>query len=554
MNKPYNRRKFLRDAGTSVLGLSVLGSFRVEAAPQFDLVLKGGTILDGTGGPAWKADIGLRGNSIAAVGEIALGQARRVVDVAGLHVAPGFIDIHSHSDRSIVTYPGAESRVLQGITTEITGNCGGSAAPRSVRPDDEPERERPAWTDVASYFEVLEKTGISVNHALLLGHGTLRLNAIGMVDRRLTKDELQGMLRAVADGMDHGAIGLSTGLEYTPGRYSPTEEIVALAQVVARRGGLYASHIRNEEATLLEAVNEAIAIGRRTGVRVEVSHLKAAGQPNWGKQDAAIHMIESARRGGVDVLADAYPYTAYSTGVSIFLEPWAREGGGKAIAKRLRDPETRARIRREVIPRVASDPGDYDLIVIASLRTEKNRWTIGKNFVEIGDEWNLEPIDALLRLLEEEDGRISFVGHGMSPANVAKVLAHPLVMIGSDGSSMAPVGDAARTRPHPRSYGTYPRLLGHYVRDEKVLDLPAAIRKMTSMPADHAGLRNRGRIARGQKADLVVFDADTVREVSSFADPHRYPVGIRHVLVNGTPVVEEGKHTGERPGQVLRGS
>jgi N-acyl-D-aspartate/D-glutamate deacylase len=324
-----------------------------------------------------------------------------------------------------------------------------------------------------------------------------------------------------------------------------------MARIVARRGGLYASHIRNEEVALLEAVNEAIEIGRRAGVRVEVSHLKAAGRPNWGKQRAAINLIESARRSGIDVLADAYPYTAYSTGLSIFLEPWAREGGTQAIVRRLQDAQQRACIREEVAVRLASDPGDYDLVVIARLHTEKNLALVGKNLVEIGEGWKIEPLDVLLRLLEEE-GSVSFIGHGMSAANVEMVLAHPLVMIGSDGTSMAPVGRAAQARPHPRSYGTCPRVLGHYVRERGLFDLPTAVKKMTSMPADQVGLADRGRIARGQKADLVVFNAATVTDEATFEAPHRYPVGIRHVLVNGAFVVEQGRHTGARPGRVLR--
>jgi N-acyl-D-amino-acid deacylase len=333
--------------------------------------------------------------------------------------------------------------------------------------------------------------------------------------------------------MDHGAFGLSTGLEYTPGNYTPTDEIVAMTRVVARRGGFYASHIRNEEAGLLEAVDEATEIGRRTGARVQVSHLKAAGKPNWSKQRAALDLIAAARAAGVEVLADAYPYTAYSTGLTILLETWAREGDEHALVARLRDPETRRRIRGEAAARVHNDPGGYDLIVISRVRTEKNRATVGMNLAEIAETWSVDPVDALLRLLEEESGSVSFVGHGMSEANVEMVLAHPLVMIGSDGVSMAPVGKAAETRPHPRSYGAFPRVLQHYVRDRQLFDLPTAIRKMTSMPADQVGLRDRGRLARGQKADLVVFDAGSVEDRATFEKPHQYAGGIVHVLVGG---------------------
>jgi N-acyl-D-amino-acid deacylase len=352
--------------------------------------------------------------------------------------------------------------------------------------------------------------------------------------------------------MDQGAFGLSTGLEYTPGRYTPTDEIVAMARVVARRDGLYASHTRNEESALLEAVNEAIEIGRRSGARVEISHLKAAGRPYWTKQRAALDLIEGARSQGVEVLADAYPYTAYSTGLTVLFENWALDGGTPALLGRLRDPEARARIRKETDARVPKEPGGYDLIVISDVRGEKNRAVVGKNLLEIAALWKLEPVDALLQLVEEEEASVGYVGHGMSPENVELVLAHPLVMIGSDGYSMAPEGRAAQTRPHPRSYGAYARVLGHYCRERKLMELPTAVRKMTSMPADQVGIRDRGRLAKGMKADIVIFDAAAVRDEASFDDPQRYAAGIPHVLVNGVAVVEQGRHTGERPGRMLR--
>lgn len=543
---------------TAVAGAALGGRARATASPAFDLVIRGGTVVDGTGGPPYASDLGLNGDAIAAVGTISADQGRRVLDATGLHVCPGFIDIHTHSDGDILAYPTADSRVRQGVTTELAGNCGASAAPLAGRGVEDRRREflddgvAADWTSVGSYLALLERTGISINQALLLGQGTLRENAIGNVDRPLSPGEMAGVLRAVEQGMEEGAFGLSTGLEYTPGRYTPTAEIVAMARVAARYGGLYASHIRNEETTLLEAVDEAIAIGRQSGARVEVSHLKASGRPNWGKQRAALDLIESARRDGVAVLADAYPYTAYSTGLSIMLPAWAREGGNADVVGRLRDPAARARIRTEVIAQIAAELGEYDLIVISRVKTAANRALVGRNMAEIAASWRIEPVDAILRLLEEEDASVGFIGHGMSPENVETVLRHPLVMIGSDGSSMAPVGKAAETRPHPRSYGAFARVLGHYRRERGLFDLAAAVRKMTSMPADQIGLRDRGRIARGARADLVVFDAAGVKDEATFDDPHRYPSGIRHVLVNGALVVEAGAHTGARPGRGLR--
>ena len=325
-----------------------------------------------------------------------------------------------------------------------------------------------------------------------------------------------------------------------------------MSRVVARRGGLYASHIRNEEAALLDAVREAIDIGRQSGARVEVSHLKAAGRVNWKMQQAAIDLIEEARMQGINVLADAYPYTAYSTGLTVLFLPWVLDGGTAAMMRRLRNTSDRPRIRKELETYVANDPGDYDLIVISSVHTAANKNLVGKNIKEIAAIWKAEPVDAILRLIEEEEGAVSYVGHGMSPENVSLVLSHPLVMIGSDGVSMAPQGKALETKPHPRSYGAYPRVLGYYARDQHIFNLPVAVKKMTSMPADQAGLKDRGRIAPGKKADVVVFDATTVKDVATFEDPQRYPVGIRHVLVNGVQVIANSEHTGKRPGKVLR--
>ena len=550
------RRSFLKLAGCAIAA-SALRPAAVFAAPRFDLVLRGGLLLDGTGLAAYPADVGIIGDRIAAIGSISPEQGSRLLDVSGLHVCPGFIDIHSHSDGDILLHPRADNRVRQGITTELTGNCGRSAAPLTAAGANVVRRWygkfgiEATWTGVGSFCDVLDNAGLSVNQALLAGQGTIRANAIGYADRGLSACEKAAVVRAVEEAMDEGAFGLSTGLEYTPGCYTPTDEIITMARVVGRYGGLYASHIRNEGTKLLEAVDEAIAIGRASGARVQISHLKASGRPNWSKQQAALRLIASARRDGVPVLADAYPYTAYSTTLTILLPTAALEGGTARLLRRLRDAAWREWIRREVEDRMARELGDYALVVIARVNTLANQAWVGWTVKDVADAWGVHPADAVLRLIEEERGSVSIIGHGMSPENVETVLRDPFVMLGSDASAMSGASRAPGG-PHPRSYGAFARLLAFYVVERRALDLAEAVRKMTSMAADQIGLTDRGRIARGQKADVVVFDAARVKDQATYQQPRQYPIGIPYVLVNGVAVVENGRHTGARPGRALR--
>lgn len=552
-----DRRTFLALAAASASACTSAPRARSERRYDFDLVLRGGRVLDGTGAAARVVDLGLRGGTIAAIGELDPQRAARTLELRGLCVAPGFIDIHTHSDADVFAYPGDESRLLQGITTEITGNCGGSAAPRDPATSAEDDAELAAdgitarWTDVASYRRALEELRPATNQGLLLGQGTLRTHVAHLANRALSARELERVQRELEIGLEQGALGLSSGLEYVPGRYTPTEELVALCRIVARHRKLYASHVRNEEAGLVEAIDEALRIGRESGARTQISHLKAAGKPNWSKQGIVLESIERARAGGVDVLADAYPYTAYSTGLTVFLSDAAREGGADAIVARLKDPAQRATIRAELLPRVASDPGGFELVVIASVGRGVNREAIGRDLAAIAEQRRIEPVDALLALLEEEHADVGFVGHAMSEENVTRVLRHPLVMIGSDGRAMAPRGRALETQPHPRSYGAFARVLARYVRELRVLELPDAIRKMTSMPAGQLGLADRGRIAAGMQADLVVFDPELVKDEASFDAPHRAASGFVHVFVNGVAAVADGRVTGQRAGRVL---
>lgn len=546
-----DRRQFLVAAAGAVAACSTARSRGLAPGERCDLLLQGGLVVDGSGGPAFAADVAIRGDRIAGIGSYDARDAGSVLDARGLHVAPGFVDIHTHSDRSILRWPGADSRVRQGCTTEITGNCGSSAAPRDAAADAEAEPGAPpAWTDVRSYIAAWQQKDPALNQAMLVGHGSLRRAVLGDADRAATADELAAMARRLERALAEGAIGMSTGLEYVPGIYTGAAEIEHLAAIVAAHGGLYASHMRSEEEHLLAAVDETIAVGRRTGVRVQVSHLKACGRPNWGLLDAAIARIEAARRDGVDVMADAYPYTAYSTTLTILLEPWSREGGSAAIVERLRDPALRAKMLAELGPHVERDPGAFDLVVVASVAAADHQACVGRSIAAIAAMWKVEPPEAVLRLLEASAGDVSYVGHGMADAGVERVLAHPLVMIGSDGRAMAP-GGRVLERPHPRSYGTFPRVLGLYCRERRLFDLPTAVRKMTAMPAERARLRDRGTIAVGAFADLVAFDAATIVDRATYDAPQEFPVGIAHVLVNGEPVVQGGQPTARRPGRFV---
>jgi len=541
-----NRRELLRAGAVGAAGW-MLRPWRgsAETTTSCDFLLRGGTLVDGLGSPPRPADLAILGDRIAAIaspGELAAGTATRVLDLDGRVVAPGFVDLHSHSDWTLLECPTADSRIRQGITTEITGNCGSSAAPES------PEGGK---FDVATYLRELETRRVAVNVALLIGQGTLRVKELGSDDRPATAAELARMIADLESAMDAGALGLSTGLEYVPGIFTPTAEIEALARVVARRGGLYASHMRNEEAKLLDAIEEALEVARRTGVRTELSHLKIVGRRNWPRMGEAIARLERARAEGLDVTADVYPYTAYSTGLSILLPAWAREGGTDAMAARFGDPATRASIRDAVSAYVTSDPGDFDLVVISAVGEHGRLDAIGRSIAAIAKGDGVEPAETVVRLLEVSGEEVSYVGFGMSEENVAKVLTHPLVGFGSDGYALR-AEDVDAEQPHPRSYGAAVRVLARYCRDLGLLDLPTAIRKLTAFPADRAGLADRGRLLPGCFADLVVFDLAKLTDPATYEHPKRYPGGIDHVFVNGVPAIRDGEATGERAGRALR--
>jgi len=536
-------------------GRSALGH-RGERA---NILISGGTVVDGTGAPARRADVAIRGDRIAAVGDLSSYAADAGVDAAGLVVAPGFIDMHTHSDLSLLINPRAESKLRQGVTTEVIGQCGFSPAPTPrARSEDVRAIFGPwarhvdwCWGGFGDYLDALRERRTSVNVVPVVGHTSCRVGVMGEESRAPSSAELAEMRSAVEAAMEEGAFGLSSGLVYAPGMFADTDEVVALAEGIAPDNGVYFTHIRGEADTLLDAIAEAIEIGRRAGTPVQISHLKAQSRENWGKVEAALAAIEKAREEGIDVTYDVYPYTAWNTGLGQLLPSWAREGGDEATLERLSDPGRRARIRSEIAAAAAADPGRWEQRLLASVDTEANRPLQGLTIAEIAARRDAAPEDVVIELLLEERCNASMVGFGMWEEDVRRALAHPLAMIGSDAAAVAPYGVLGKGHPHPRTYGTFARVLGHYARDEGVLSLEDAVAKMTSRPAARLGLADRGRIARDMAADIVIFDPDTIAARATYEEPHQYAGGVRYVIVNGMVELEGEEHRGRGAGRML---
>jgi N-acyl-D-amino-acid deacylase len=528
---------------------------------MFDLKIEGATVIDGSGVPGFRADVAVQGDAIAAIGDLSQEPAGARLQAAGLALAPGFIDMHSHSDWRLWSNRRAESKIRQGVTTEVVGNCGFSPAPVTREFVDDlrgfalylPKGMDFSWRSVAEYLQRFDQDGLALNVIQLIGHGTLRIAAMGFARRPPSAAEMARMERLLTDGIEQGAWGLSTGLIYAPGSFAETAEIVALGRAAGRHRGFYASHIRGEGATLLDAMREAIQVGRDGELPVQVSHIKAAGRQNWGRVSEALALVDSARTEGLDVMADVYPYTASSTTLRTLLPDWALEGGVEAMLARLADPAERARIRRDleapptgggVLGRVG-----WDDIMVAYCERRKD--AEGKRLSELGASLDRNPLDAALDLIADEGGKGYMILFQLDEADVRQALAHPAVMIGSDGSALAATGELAQGKPHPRSYGTFPRVLGEYAREQRVLTLAQAVHKMTGLPARRLGLRDRGTVRAGARADLVLFDPRRVVDRATYEEPHRYPAGIEHVIVNGRFVIKHGEHTGSLPGRVL---
>jgi N-acyl-D-amino-acid deacylase len=559
-----DRRTFVGTTAGLLAGVSgILPSVRILVRPgrrrvTADVLVRGALVYDGSGAPPVQADVAVAGDRIEAVGRVLEAPGAQVMDLTGLALAPGFVDIHSHTDLVLAVDPGAPSKIRQGVTTEVTGQDGDSIGP--WREDEAREtRERYAsrygvefdFDDLGGFFRWLERNAPGINLASMVGAGTVRAYVIGNDDRPATTDELERMAALVADAIHDGACGLSTGLEYVPGAFADLGELLALARPLRGTGLPYASHMRNEDDHLMGAIEEALNVGRGAGVPVQISHLKAQGQRNWWKAESVLRLLEAARADGLDVMYDRYPYVAYSTGLSSMFPVWARDGGTDRFLQRLDDPAVAPRIEEAVRAKVAQ-LGSWDAVQVSSTSAPALSWAEGQRLGALAQARGAEPYALLLHLAREDRGRSGMVGFGMSEENTTRFLAHPLGMVCSDGSALAVDGPLSEGTPHPRNFGTFPRVLGHYCREQRAMPLATAIHKMTAQPARRLRLQGRGTIAPGAFADLVAFDPDTVADRATFAQPHQYPVGIPHVMVNGRFVLRDGEATGVRSGRVIR--
>ena len=562
MKKSMNRRDFLKQTAktAAVAGLGGCGPLLQGCAAKktYDLVITDALVYDGRGGRPFEADIGIAAAAIQTVGKVKGSLGRLVIEAKGLAVSPGFIDVHDHTDVGLIVNPKAESVIHQGITTLVSGNCGGSVFPVPDSIFEELKENAKTvygldlnWRDMAGFFGRLEEKGIALNYSTLVGQGSIRGATMGFNDRPPTPEELEKMKGLVEEHMRAGVFGLSSGLMYTPGCFARPGELTELCRVVAKYNGMYATHMRDEEEGILESLDESIGTARNSGARLQIAHLKVSGYRNWAKVDAALAKIDLAKQQGVDIFCDRYSYIASSTGLSSYFPLWALEGKTEDFLRRLQDPALEARLRAHLAT-VEDRLGSWDKVLISEVFLEKNKPLQGKNILEAAREMGKQPYDFIRDLLIEEKamvGRIAFFG---SEDVLKKILAHPLVGVGCDGSALAPYGILSRGKPHPRSYGTFPRALGKYVREEKIVPLEEMIKKMTAIPASRFGFDKRGLLQPGYYADMVVFNPDKIADRATWVNPHQYPVGVEYVIVNGQVVVEHGEHTGRLPGKILR--
>lgn len=545
-----------------VLPLTLLLFFScIPRQYDFDVIIRNGTIYDGSGGDPYVSDIALSGDTISVIGSLDESRGRREIDATGLAVAPGFINILSWAADPLLRDGRSQSNIRQGVTLEVFGEG------FTMGPANEDMRQQMAerydmeieWTTLVGFLEYLTNRGVSPNVASLVGASTVRINVLGYENRKPTADEMEHMRRLVREAMEEGALGVGSALIYTPGLYADTDELIALAEVAAEYDGIFTSHIRSEGNRFVESIEELLTIARKSVVHAHIYHLKAAGEDNFHKLDLVIDMIEEARADGLPITADMYTYTAGATGLDAAMPPWVQEGGYDQWVERLRDPEIRERVKREMT--TPSDEwenlylasGSAENVLLRGFRNEELRHLTGKSLAEIAEMRGQSPEETAMDLVIEDGSRVGVVYFFMSEENVRKKITLPWVTYGSDAGSMAPEGEFLESNPHPRAYGNFARLLGKYVREEQLIPLQEAIRKLTSFPASILSIDRRGSLLKGYYADIVVFDPETIIDHATFENAHQYAAGVYHVFVNGTQVVRDGEHTGALPGRVVRG-
>lgn len=550
--------------GWVVMTVVTVFGWACEPSVHYDVVIRNGSIYDGGGGAPFTGDVALAGDSIVAVGQIRSARGAVEIDATGLAVAPGFINMLSWATESLLQDGRSQSNIRQGVTLEVFGE-GWSMGPLNDAMKAEMREQQGdikfdvAWTTLNEYLEHLVARGVSTNVASFVGATTVRVHELGYEDRAPTPEELERMKALVRRAMEEGALGLGSALIYAPGFYAKTDELIALARVAAEYGGIYISHLRSEGNRLLEAVDELITVAREAQIPAEIYHLKAAGRANWDKLDDVIARVEAARAQGLRITADVYTYTAGATGLDAAMPPWVQEGGLRAWIERLKDPAVRARVRREMsTPTDAWEnlylaAGSPDNVLLVGFKTDSLKYLTGKTLGEVARARGLSPEEAAMDLVIQDNSRVSTVYFIMSEENVRRKIALPWVSFGSDEASLAPEDVFLKSNPHPRAYGNFARLLGKYVREERVIPLEEAIRRLTSLQAENLGIRRRGALKPGYYADVVVFDPATVIDHATFENPHQYATGVRHLFVNGVQVLRDGEHTGATPGRVVRG-
>jgi len=554
-----DRRRFLK-ASSFLFGYGLFNSITSLSAGDsvYDLLIEDAFVVDGSGKDGFLADIGIKGQRIASIGQLQGSKAYRVINVEGRIVAPGFIDIHSHSDDELLVNGFAESKVMQGVTTEVVGQDGASLAPLSPGMQAQKNElfkgaynEKVDWNDFPGYFKRLQQKGISLNLATMLGQGTVREFVMGRANEYATKQQIHRMQEIVQMSLQHGVWGISSGLEYTPGAFASSEELIQLCKMIRPTFGLYATHMRSESDYLLEGLDEAIAVGYGAGVSLHISHLKCLGARNWKKMGDVFDKLREARRRGVSISMDRYPYLAYNTTLGSIFPVWARSGSNADFIKRLKKTNALEKIKQETLDKVKMI-GSWDALMITHVELSKNKHAEGKRVSELVKGNGVDEFEYVRRLIIEENNGVDMCGFAMSAPNTSKILSHANCMIASDASARTAHGVLSKGKPHPRTFGAFPRVLKKYVREEKILTLTDAIRKMTHLPASRLGLWRRGQVRENFFADLVIFNAATIQDNATFQEPHQYPSGINFVIVNGTVVVEQNHHLKTTPGMILK--